>query len=103
MIGKMIGALVGGKVAQQSRGIGGPTGALLGVAATTALRRLSLPTMAVLGVGGYFAKKYFDKQSGDNATGTGTRSGTLRADKSAPALDHTSVGTTKATGEPVSV
>lgn len=87
MIGKMIGALVGGRMAQQARGIEGPTGALLGVAATTALRRMSLPTMAALGVGGYFAKKYFDKQKAEDAAPpaledkTATRSQVKRLDK----------------------
>jgi hypothetical protein len=88
MIGKMIGALVGGRVAQQARGIEGPTGALLGVVATTALRRISLPTMIALGAGGYFAKKYFDKQKAEEAA--------------PPALEDKSVSTAKATtGEPI--
>lgn len=90
MIGKMIGALVGGKAAQQARGIGGPTGAVLGVVATTALRRMSLPTMAALGIGGYFAKKYYDKQQAE--------------DKAPPTLEHKSPTLTKATtGEPATV
>lgn len=80
MLGKMIGAFVGGKAAQQARGIGGPTGALLGVVATTALRRMSLPMMAVLGIGGYFAKKHFDKRE---------------AEKAPLALEDKSVGNTK--------
>ncbi len=90
MIGKMIGALVGGRVAEQARGIGGPTGALLGVVGVSALRRMSLPTMAALGIGGYFAKKYFDKQQAEN--------------KAPPALEHKSPTLTKATtGEPATV
>ncbi|MDC0886535.1 hypothetical protein OAS19_01940 [Altererythrobacter sp.] len=62
MIGKMIGALVGGKLAQQSKTLGGPAGAAIGVAVPIVLRRMSLPAMAALGVGGYFVKKYMDKQ-----------------------------------------
>ncbi len=61
MIGKMIGAFVGDKLAKQTKGMDGATGAVLGLVATAALRRMSLPVMVVLGVGGYVAKKYFDK------------------------------------------
>ena len=62
MIGKVIGAFVGDKLAKQTSGIGGPTGAALGVVATSVISRMSLPAMAVIGVGGYFAKKLWDKQ-----------------------------------------
>lgn len=64
MIGKMIGALVGGKLAQKSKTLGGPAGAAIGVAAPMILRRLSLPAMVAMGVGGYFVKKYIDKNDG---------------------------------------
>lgn len=60
MIGKILGAFVGGKVAQHVRGIEGPTGAAIGVLAPAVLRRLSLPAMIALGVGGYVAKKMMD-------------------------------------------
>lgn len=60
MIGKVVGAFVGGKVAQHMRGIEGPTGAALGVLAPAILRRLSWPTMVALGVGGYLAKRVID-------------------------------------------
>jgi trimethylamine:corrinoid methyltransferase-like protein len=62
MIGKIIGAIAGSKVAEHTRGIGGPTGAILGVGAATLARRLSLPALVAVSAGGYFAKKYFDKQ-----------------------------------------
>ncbi|ABC64567.1 hypothetical protein ELI_12375 [Erythrobacter litoralis HTCC2594] len=62
MIGKMIGALVGGKLAQNARGIGGPTGAVIGAAVPMVLRRLSLPAMVAMGVGGYAVKKYMDRK-----------------------------------------
>lgn len=61
MIGKVLGAFVGGKVAQHVRGIEGPTGAALGVLAPALLRRLSFPAMVALGVGGYLAKKAIDR------------------------------------------
>lgn len=69
MIGKVLGAFVGGKVAQHSRGIAGPTGAALGVLAPVLLRRLSWPAMVALGVGGYLARKAFDRPT-DTASRT---------------------------------
>jgi hypothetical protein len=62
MIGKVIGAFLGGKAAQHVRGIEGPTGAALGVIAPALIRRLSWPAMIALGVGGYLAKKLVDQQ-----------------------------------------
>lgn len=67
MIGKVLGAFLGGKVAQRVRGIEGPTGAALGVLAPVILRRLSWPVMVALGVGGYLAKKAADKQVAEPA------------------------------------
>lgn len=61
MIGKVLGAFLGGKVAQQTRGVAGPTGAALGVIAPMLLRRLSWPAIAALGVGGYLAKRLVDR------------------------------------------
>ncbi len=63
MIGKVLGAFLGGKAAQHVRGIEGPTGAALGVLAPAIIRRLSWPTMVALGVGGYLAKKVLNKDS----------------------------------------
>ncbi len=62
MIGKIIGAFAGSKIAQHSRGIGGPTGAVLGVGAAALARRLSVPALVAITAGGYFAKRYMDKQ-----------------------------------------
>ncbi len=61
MIGKIIGAFVGDKIAKQTKGVSGPAGAALGVLGTTLIRRLSIPAMVALGAGGYLAKKYMDK------------------------------------------
>ncbi len=72
MIGKILGAFVGGKVAQHTRGIAGPTGAALGVLAPVVLRRLSWPVIAAVGVGGYLAKRMADsppERSGGRPTG----------------------------------
>jgi len=62
MIGKIIGAFAGSKVAEHTRGIGGPTGAVLGVGAAALARRLSLPALIALSAGGYFAKRYIDRK-----------------------------------------
>lgn len=66
MIGKIAGAFLGGKVAQHTRGIGGPTGAALGVLAPLVLGRLGWPVVAALGVGGYLAKRMVNRGS-DNS------------------------------------
>lgn len=68
MIGKIIGAFVGDRLAQQTKSVGGASGAALGVVATTVLSRLSLPAMLALGVGGYVAKKVFDKKQAEEPT-----------------------------------
>lgn len=70
MIGKVLGAFLGGKVAQHTRGIEGPTGAALGVLAPVILRRMSWPVMVALGVGGYLAKKAHDRSEAAKAGGT---------------------------------
>ena len=61
MIGKIIGAYAGDKLAKQTSGIGGASGAALGVVAAAALRRLSLPAMIALGAGGYVAKRLYER------------------------------------------
>lgn len=71
MIGKIIGAYAGDKLAKQTSGLGGASGAALGVVAAAALRRLSLPAMLTIGAGGYLAKKFYDKNEREKATPTG--------------------------------
>lgn len=69
MIGKILGAFVGGKAAQHVRGMEGPTGAALGVLAPAIIRRMSWPAMVAIGVGGYLAKKALDnKDAADPVT-----------------------------------
>ena len=70
MIGKVIGAFVGDRLAKQTTAVGGATGAALGVVATTVLRRMSLPAMIAVGAGGYLVKKFIDRQETEKATGT---------------------------------
>ena len=69
MIGKIIGAFVGDRLAKETNAIGGASGAALGVVASTVLRRISLPAMVALGVGGYVAKKVLDSKQERDATG----------------------------------
>lgn len=71
MIGKVIGAFVGDRIARQTSGIGGASGAALGVVATTVLRRMSLPAMIALGVGGYVAKTVLDKRQQEKNRSSG--------------------------------
>jgi hypothetical protein len=61
MIGKIIGAVVGGQMAKHSRNLGGPAGAAIGFIAPALLRRASLPGMLALAAGGYAAKKFAEK------------------------------------------
>lgn len=61
MIGKIIGAVAGNRLANQTRSFGGSTGAALGFIAPTILRRMSIPAMLVLGAGGYAFKKLSER------------------------------------------
>ncbi len=61
MIGKVIGAFVGDRLAKQTSSVGGATGAALGVVATTVLRRMSLPAMLAVAAGGYALKKFSER------------------------------------------
>ncbi len=64
MIGKLIGGLVGAKLAKDTPGgLDGPRGALIGMAVPFVLRRLSPMGMVALAVGGYAYKKYNEKNA----------------------------------------
>ena len=63
MLKKIIGGVVGAKLAKRSPKISGTTGAALGAAVPLVLARASLPAMVALGVGGYFAKRWYDKKA----------------------------------------
>jgi hypothetical protein len=89
MIGKLIGAFVGSKLAKQSRGIGGPAGAALGVAAPMLLRRISLPTMLMLGGAGYLGKKLFDRAEADKRAGGTSYTGATSDRAEAPTIPAT--------------
>lgn len=89
MIGKVIGAFVGDKVAKQTSGIGGAGGAALGVIAASVLRRMSLPAVIALGAGGYLAKKYSEKREREKTLDRSTAS--VRAPVSKPVSKATTV------------
>lgn len=63
MIGKIIGGIVGAKMAQREpAGLQGPGGALLGIGAAALARRLSPLGLIALAAGGYAFKRYKDRQ-----------------------------------------
>lgn len=62
MLGKIIGAVAGRKVAKHVGGIGGPGGALLGVGAASLLRRMGPSGLIAAAVGSYVLKRHFDKR-----------------------------------------
>jgi hypothetical protein len=63
MIGKVIGAMAGERLAKQLGGISGPGGALLGVGAAAVLRRLGPVGMIGAAIGGYALKKYLERRT----------------------------------------
>lgn len=65
MLGKIIGAVAGRRVARHIGGIGGPGGALLGIGAATLLRRMGPAGLIAATVGSYVIKRHFDKQKID--------------------------------------
>jgi hypothetical protein len=67
MLGKILGAVVGAKVAEQTESVGGLGGALLGAASLTLVRRLSFPALIVLAGGGYAVKKLSDRARANRA------------------------------------
>ncbi|WP_121117385.1 hypothetical protein [Croceibacterium ferulae] len=63
MIGKMIGAAVGARVAEKARGgIGGTGGALVGALAVPLLRRLGPVGLITVALGGYAASRMSGKR-----------------------------------------
>jgi len=65
IVGKIIVAVAGSKVAKHSSGMSGPFGAMAGVVMASALRKMSVPAMVALAAGGYFAKRAMDlRQNG---------------------------------------
>jgi hypothetical protein len=61
MLGKVIGAVAGRRVAKSIGGINGPAGAILGVGAAALMRRMGPAGMVTATVGGWALKRYLDK------------------------------------------
>lgn len=61
MLGKIIGAIAGERLAKNVGGVNGTGGALLGIGAATLLRRLGPVGLIAATVGGYAFKRYSEK------------------------------------------
>lgn len=70
MIGKVISAVVGGKIAQGIPGLSGPGGAALGVVANSVLRRLGPLGMAAV-AGGWLVSREIERRARRKASVTG--------------------------------
>lgn len=62
MIGKLIGAAAGAKIAEHTRGVNGPGGAVLGAAAVAMARRFGPMGMLAAVAGSYALKRYNEKR-----------------------------------------
>ena len=63
MLGKLIGAIAGERIAQTVGGVSGTGGVVLGTAAAMLLRRLGPVGLVAAAAGGYALKKYYDKRN----------------------------------------
>lgn len=70
MLGKIIGAVAGERIAKHVSGINGTGGALLGAGAATLVRRLGPVGLIVAAAGGYALKKYLDKREAHGVAST---------------------------------
>lgn len=62
VIGKIVSAVIGKKIAERTPGLSEGGGALLGVAAATALRRLGPMGMVAAATGGWLVKRHLAKR-----------------------------------------
>lgn len=62
MIGKIVSAMVGKKIAERTPGMSEGGGALLGVAAATVLRRMGPVGFVAAAAGGWLATRYMAKR-----------------------------------------
>ncbi|MBB3357271.1 MULTISPECIES: hypothetical protein [Novosphingobium] len=67
MIGKIVSAVVGKKIAERTAGMSEGSGALIGVAAATVLRRLGPVGFVAAATGGLLAKRYMAKRQARRA------------------------------------
>ena len=66
MFGKIIGAVVGKRMADRVSGIGGPGGALLGVGAATVMQRMGPVGLIAAAVGGWALKRHYEKRQANS-------------------------------------
>jgi hypothetical protein len=64
MLGKMIGAVVGDRIARRTGKVSETKGALLGVGTTMVLRRLGPMGLVAAVLGGYAVKRYMARRDG---------------------------------------
>ncbi len=63
MLGKLIGAIAGERIAQTVGGVSGTTGVVLGTAAAIVLRRMGPVGLVAAAAGGYALKRYYEKRT----------------------------------------
>lgn len=73
MLGKMIGALAGAKIADRMGGVSGPGGALLGAGAVSLARRIGPLGIAAAAAGGYAYKRYSERRTRNEGSPAGAQ------------------------------
>lgn len=68
MLGKVIGAMAGERIARQVGGMSETGGALLGASAAVVLRRLGPMGLLTAAVGGYALKRYLEKRRAERVS-----------------------------------
>jgi hypothetical protein len=71
MIGKIVGAVVGKRMADRVGGLRGPGGALLGVGAASVMRRMGPLGLIAAAAGGWALKRHFEKREANSARRNG--------------------------------
>lgn len=62
MIGKLIGAFAGERLARSTAGVSGPMGAMLGAGTAAAVRRMGPIGLVAALAGGFAFKRYLDRR-----------------------------------------
>lgn len=73
MIGKLIGAFAGERIAQRTSGVSGPMGAVIGAGTAAAVRRMGPFGLLAALAGGFAMKRYLDRREGPAAPAHGTK------------------------------
>ena len=67
MIGKLIGAFAGERLARNTAGVSGPVGAMLGAGTAAAVRRMGPIGLIAALAGGFAFKRYLDRRESSPA------------------------------------